>query len=82
VNKKKQKYLAKKKYVCEKCGPVPAERTTTEERRETFSVRGAPISLLTKVRVCSCGRAIYDRNLDSRNIDAAYDLYRAQFGRL
>jgi len=70
-------------YSCENCGRIDPRQTRIEVREETYSVKGKPITLPATVRVCeSCCEAVYDRELDSRNIDNAYDLYRAQFGEL
>lgn len=64
---------------CEKCQcEVP---TSVEERRETFPVRSVDIEILSKVRVCEiCGSDVYDRELDSANLDSAYELYRRRYG--
>lgn len=65
----------KNRYICESCGPVADTRV--ERRTETYPVKGEEISVLTNVRVCArCGQSVYDRELDSENIGAAYDLYR------
>ncbi len=60
---------------CEQCGrSVP---TCVEERRETFPVKGEPVEVRCHVRVCAeCGNDIYDKDLDSASLEAAYRIYR------
>lgn len=39
------------------------------------------IEVMSEVRVCEiCGSDVYDRELDSANLDSAYDLYRSRYG--
>ena len=62
-------------FVCETCGPV--RTTRIEKRTETYPVKGEDTTVLANVRVCGrCGKGVYDRALDSENLQTAYDLYR------
>jgi len=52
-------------------------KTRTVQRKEVLPVKGEDISVDTKVRVCpKCGGDIFDRELDSRTLEKAYDKYR------
>ena len=60
---------------CEKCGGDVETRVV--EREEEFPVRGEATKVCSHVRVCRrCGKSIYDKELDSATIQAAYDIYR------
>jgi putative zinc finger/helix-turn-helix YgiT family protein len=62
-------------FICETCGPV--NRTRVEKKTETYPVKGEDITILANVRTCvRCGKGVNDRALDSKNIQAAYGLYR------
>ena len=64
-----------KMYVCEKCGFV--EHTRIVERIEVLPVRGEDVSYDSRVRMCSsCGEELFDEELDSVNLQNAYDVYR------
>jgi putative zinc finger/helix-turn-helix YgiT family protein len=63
------------KFVCETCGPVGGTRIETRE--ESYPVNGEDTVVSARIRVCcQCGQVLFDRNLDSKNLQAAYDLYR------
>lgn len=65
----------KNKFTCPKCGAV--SETIVEKRTESYPVKGDPISILANVRVClACGQDVYDRDLDSQNLQLAYDEFR------
>lgn len=65
-------------YECEKCGEI--EATHIENRAETYPVRGVEVSIIATVRVCSnCQGSIYDRELDSANIEQVYSVYRGKY---
>jgi putative zinc finger/helix-turn-helix YgiT family protein len=68
-----------KKYICEKCGLVDENMTRVVERTETYNVKGEPIPVLARVRVCeSCNKEISDEVLDDITLQAAYDVYRSK----
>ncbi|MSO22502.1 MAG: hypothetical protein EXQ58_04445 [Acidobacteria bacterium] len=63
------------KYFCDNCGEV--KRTTVQNRREVYPVKGEPVEVTGSVRLCTkCGIALYDRFLDSLNQQAAFEIYR------
>lgn len=65
------------KYVCDDCDEIDETNTRVEERSETYSVKGEPITVLVRVRVCkNCGKDIFDEELDDQTLQAAYDIYR------
>ena len=65
------------KYVCDNCDEIDETKTRVEERRETYDVKGEPVTVLAKVRVCQqCKEGIFDETLDDQNVQAAYDIYR------
>ena len=66
---------------CENCGPI--EGTHIVEREETLAVKGEDVSVQTKVRLCdACEGEVYDEELDSATLLAAYDIYRRRHGLL
>lgn len=63
------------RFVCETCGPVSDTRVV--RREESYPVNGEETSVSARVRVCrQCGQDMFDRNLDSKNLQVAFDLYR------
>lgn len=53
------------------------------QRPETYPVKGEPITVLANVMVCPvCGTDVFDEDLDSQNLAAAYAQYRQQKGLL
>lgn len=64
-------------FYCEGCKSYVA--THVEIREETFDVRGADITINSRVRVCSNNRHdIYDEALDSKNIEMAFEKFRQE----
>jgi putative zinc finger/helix-turn-helix YgiT family protein len=62
-------------FVCETCGPVGGTRV--ERREESYPVNGEDTTVSAHIRVCcQCGQDLFDRNLDSKNLQTAFDLYR------
>jgi putative zinc finger/helix-turn-helix YgiT family protein len=60
---------------CPECG-VEGE-IEIREGKETFHVKGEPITVQTHVAVCvSCEEEILDRELDSANLERAFTIYR------
>ena len=39
------------KYVCDNCDEIDETNTRVEERRETYNVKGEPVTVLANVRV-------------------------------
>lgn len=65
----------KETFICETCGPI--NKTRVEKRLETYPVKDEDTNIPADVHVCAhCGEAVYDRALDSKNLQAAYNLYR------
>ena len=65
------------KYVCDNCNEIEDTNTRVEDRQETHEVKGEPITILAKVRVCkTCDKDIFDEALDDQTLQAAYDIYR------
>lgn len=60
------------------CPRCETERKIQVERiEETYPVRGEPITVQSKVAICSrCHEKIFDEELDSENINRAYEIYR------
>lgn len=53
------------------------------ERKETYPVKGEPITIDAKVKVCSlCGTDLFDENLDSSNLNTAFEIFRRKHGLL
>ncbi|QKS72556.1 DUF4065 domain-containing protein [Paenalkalicoccus suaedae] len=53
--------------------------TTIVHSEETYKVRGKEISILASVRICTtCKTSIFDEDLDSVNLEKAYDLFRQE----
>ncbi|NLH12987.1 MAG: YgiT-type zinc finger protein [Firmicutes bacterium] len=53
------------------------------ERKETYPVKGEPITIDAKVKVCSqCGTDLFDEDLDSINLDVAFEIFRRKHGLL
>lgn len=75
-NKENQPTIVKPmKEYCQNC--KLENKTTIREMEETYSVRGESINILAMVRVCSkCNKPIFDEELDSQNIERAFDKYR------
>lgn len=67
------------RFYCDKCkGEV---ETRLIKRKEVFPVRSEDTKVQSTVRICrACGSDIYDRGLDSANLEAAYDAYRRKHG--
>ncbi len=64
-----------KLFNCETCGKKVATRI--EDRTEDLPVKGEPIEIQSRVRVCEeCGRSIYDKVLDTESLRQAFDIYR------
>jgi len=64
-----------KLYYCDNCRDDVETRVI--ERDEEFPVRGDPVRVKSSVRVCNvCGEDIFDEELDSRNLETAFDVYR------
>lgn len=50
-------------------------------KKETYPVRGVDITIDATVLTCViCGEDIFDSELDSANLNKAYDIYRKQYG--
>lgn len=66
---------------CPKCN---RERELNQvQRPETYPVKGEPITVSANVMVCPvCGTDVFDEDLDSQNLAAAYSQYRQQNGLL
>lgn len=66
---------------CPKCD---RERELNQvQRPETYPVKGEPITVLANVMVCPvCGTDVFDEDLDSQNLAAAYAQYRKRKGLL
>jgi len=48
---------------------------------ETYPVRGEPITIKAEVAFCEkCGQDVFDRELDSANLERAYAEYRQRKG--
>ena len=65
----------KESWYCPDCD----EMTDTKiiEKEQTLSVKGKPITLVAKVRVCAhCGEEIIDEDLDGATLKRFYDVYR------
>ncbi|TVT28947.1 DUF4065 domain-containing protein [Salinicoccus cyprini] len=68
---------AKRSVYCDNCNEV--RQTHTEIRSEVYNIRGKNIEIESEVRVCGvCNEAIYDEQLDSLNINNAFQVYREQ----
>lgn len=64
-------------FECANCGD--GINTRVEIRQESYPVKGQDISILATVRVCSqCNEPVYDRELDSKNLEMAFDVYRRE----
>lgn len=51
--------------------------TTVRKITETYPVRGENITIEANVRFCKeCGEDLFDEELDSVNLNRAYDIYR------
>jgi len=66
------------------CPHCEVERAVKiKEAEEIFKVRGEPISVLSKVAICtSCGKELVDEELESENFEGAYRKYRKRHGLL
>jgi putative zinc finger/helix-turn-helix YgiT family protein len=66
------------------CPACDAYRSFTETpKKETYPVRGVPISVeITVGRCASCGEELFDENRDGALIEKVYSEYRAQAGLL
>ncbi len=57
--------------------------TSVIEQKGTYKVKGDPIVIDERVRICSsCASIIFDEELDSNNLQKAYALYREKYGLL
>jgi putative zinc finger/helix-turn-helix YgiT family protein len=67
------------KRYCDKChGEVG---THVVDKEEEFPVKGEPIRVKSRVRVCDeCGDNMFDEELDSQNLENAFAVYRARHG--
>lgn len=66
-----------KKYICDTCYLIEESKTRIVERPETYEVKGEPITVLARVRVCgACNQEVSDETLDDATLQAAYDVYR------
>lgn len=66
---------------CPKCDTDV--RSTVREVLETYPVKGEDITIKARVRFCDiCGEDIWDDELDSKNLLAAYAKYRKKHGLL
>ena len=66
---------------CPKCNVL---RTChVEPRVESYPIRGEQIAIEAQVVICSvCGEDIFDKQLDSANLQKVYATYRAKHGPL
>ena len=47
------------------------------ERKETYPVKGAPITVDARVKVCTqCGTDLLDEDLDNVNLNAAFNMFK------
>jgi putative zinc finger/helix-turn-helix YgiT family protein len=70
-----------KKQFCPNCEEY--HETSIIERKGTYEVRGDPVVINEQVRLCgNCSSVIFDEELDSKNIQKAYALYREKNGLL
>jgi putative zinc finger/helix-turn-helix YgiT family protein len=69
--------MINKQYICDNGDLVEENKTTIVERSETYSVKGEPVRVRAKVRICpTCGKDISDEVLDDVALQSAYDVYR------
>lgn len=53
------------------------------ERKETYPVKGEPITVDARVKVCTqCGTDLFDEDLDNANLNAAFNIFRKKHGLL
>ncbi|MGB4001966.1 MAG: type II TA system antitoxin MqsA family protein, partial [Bacillota bacterium] len=53
------------------------------ERKETYPVKGEPITVDARVKVCTqCGTDLFDEDLDNANLNAAFNIFRKKNGLL
>lgn len=72
---KKNKNMMKS--YCDNCEKM--RETHLEIRNETYNVRGEYVEIESEVRVCQyCNEALYDEQLDSMNIEKAFNVYRKE----
>ncbi len=65
----------KESWYCPDCDDDTTD-TRVIEKEQTFSVKGKPITLIAKVRVCAhCGEEIIDEALDGVTLKRLYDTY-------
>jgi putative zinc finger/helix-turn-helix YgiT family protein len=64
------------------CPECDCERNTRKvQREETYEVKGEKINITEEVLKCDvCGTTIYNSDLDSKNLDQVYDIYRQKKG--
>ncbi len=56
---------------------------TIRVQQETYPVKGENVTITARVRVCNaCGNELWDDQLDSKNLKAAFAIYRNRHGLL
>ena len=59
------------------CPACDASETRVDEREQTFTIQGEPITVYAPVRVCArCGEAVFDYEIDDAMMAAVYAEYR------
>ena len=68
-------------YYCPACGK--RQETIVVRKKETYPVRGEPITIIANVCTCACcGEEIMTIECDDENLRRAYAKYRAKHGLL
>jgi putative zinc finger/helix-turn-helix protein, YgiT family len=64
------------------CPECNCERSVKKvQKEETYEVKGEQINFVEEVFKCDvCGTTIYESDLDSKNLDRVYDIYRKKKG--
>lgn len=61
----------------ENCNDCSHIRTVIIEKQETYNVKGEDITVTAKVKKCEiCNAELFDMNLDTENLKAAYREYK------
>ena len=60
---------------CSKCDML--SDTHIETIDDVFNVKGDEIEIKSKITICNkCGQRVFNQDLDSKNLELAYSIYR------
>ena len=67
------------KTYCPKCDTI--KKITIRKKKELYRIQSKQITILATVAVCkTCKEIVYHPDIDSKNLDQLYSIYRQRYG--